>query len=66
FAYFRILDPVDTEGVEPLAHALPVTNVLREDEPAGSLGSEKALANAPQREQGFFRVPKVLDQGSGT
>ncbi|MCK4340837.1 MAG: Asp-tRNA(Asn)/Glu-tRNA(Gln) amidotransferase subunit GatC [Phycisphaerae bacterium] len=66
FAYFRILDTVDTEGVEPLAHALAVTNVLREDEPADSLCSEKALANAPQREQGFFRVPKVLDQGSGT
>ena len=63
--YFQQLDRVDTEGVQPMAHALPMTDVVRDDEPGASFDSEKALQNAPQREQHFFRVPKVLDQGSG-
>src|SRR5262249_32256451 len=47
--YVAQLGEVDTEGVEPLAHALPVQNVFREDDPAPSLGVDEALANAPQR-----------------
>ena len=50
---------------EPLAHPLPVTNVLREDEPGVPFDPERALQNAPQREGSFFKVPPVLDQGSG-
>ena len=60
--YFEQLNEVDTDGVEPTAHPLPVTNVYREDVPVEPLGVEKALANAPARETPFFRVPKVLDQ----
>jgi len=63
--HFKQLETVNTTGVEPLAHPLPVTNVLREDEPGVPFDPERALQNAPQREGSFFKVPPVLDQGSG-
>ncbi len=56
---FDELSQVDTEGVEPLSHALSVVNVLREDEVHESLGREKLMKNAPAEENGFFRVPKI-------
>ncbi len=62
--YVRQLERVRTEGVEPLAHPLSVTNVLRDDVPGASFATERSLHNAPQREGPFFRVPKVLDQGA--
>jgi len=60
--YVALLDELDTKGVEPLAHCLPVHNVFREDEVEASLSNEQALANAPQREDGFFAVPRILGQ----
>jgi aspartyl-tRNA(Asn)/glutamyl-tRNA(Gln) amidotransferase subunit C len=48
---------LDLEGVEPTAHPLDLVNVWAEDEPRPSLPVEEALANAPEREQGFFKVP---------
>ena len=48
---------LDLEGVEPTAHPLELVNVWAEDEPRPSLPVEEALANAPDREGGFFRVP---------
>jgi len=65
--YFEKLNELDTSQVEPTAHALPVTNVFRPDEPGVTgrpLGPEGVLANAPQRDGNFFKVPKVLDQDS--
>ncbi len=62
--YVEQLDEVDTTDVPPTAHALPVQNVFRTDEPRRSLDPDQALANAPQREGSFFAVPKVLDQDS--
>lgn len=62
--YVRQLSEVNTDGVEPTAHALPVCNVFRADEPAPSLDSAQALANAPASDTPFFKVPKVLDQDS--
>lgn len=59
--YVNQLQQVNTEGVEPLAHPLPVSNVFREDEPAPSLLVDAALANAPQRRKDFYAVPAVLD-----
>ena len=59
--YVAKLREVRTEGVEPLAHALPVQNVFREDEPAESLPREQALANAPKQRDGCFAVPAVLE-----
>jgi aspartyl-tRNA(Asn)/glutamyl-tRNA(Gln) amidotransferase subunit C len=48
---------LDLEGVEPTAHPLDLVNVWAEDEPHESLPVEEALANAPEREEGFFKVP---------
>lgn len=64
FNYVDLLNEVNTDNVEPLTHALPITNVLREDAIRPSLTTEQALTNAPQAERGFFVVPKVLDQES--
>ncbi len=60
--YVQQLAAVDTANIEPTSHALPVTNVLREDVPGPTLTPDQALANAPQREGNFFGLPKVLDQ----
>ena len=62
--YVEQLNEVDTRDVPPTAHPLPVSNVLREDVVRPSLTPEQALHNAPDRHEGFFRVPKVLDQES--
>jgi aspartyl-tRNA(Asn)/glutamyl-tRNA(Gln) amidotransferase subunit C len=48
---------LDLEGVEPTSHPLELANVWAPDEPQPSLSQEEALANAPDREGGFFRVP---------
>jgi len=61
--YVEKLRALDTQGVEPLAHALPIRNVLREDEPRESLSPEAALSGAPETDGDFFRVPRVLDDG---
>lgn len=54
------LQQVDTTGVEPMAHPLPVANVFRPDEPGESLPVNAALANAPSRGGNFFAVPAVF------
>jgi len=73
--YFKQLQAVDTEGVEPLAHPLAhplaVTDVLRADEPRADeprecFDTSTALSNAPERAGPFFRVPQVLDPSPGT
>ena len=50
---------LDLEGVPPTSHPLDLVNVFAEDEPRASLPREDALANAPDREGGFFEVPPV-------
>ena len=62
--YVEQLNELNTDGVEPTAHPLALVNVLREDLSAPGLTAEQALANAAQREGGFFRVPRVLDAAS--
>jgi aspartyl-tRNA(Asn)/glutamyl-tRNA(Gln) amidotransferase subunit C len=59
--YVDQLRQVNTEGVEPLAHPLPLNNVFRDDEPAPSLPVDEALANAPDRRGNFYGVPAVLE-----
>jgi aspartyl-tRNA(Asn)/glutamyl-tRNA(Gln) amidotransferase subunit C len=59
--YIDLLKAVNTEGVEPMAHPLPVQNVFRDDVPAASLPTDKALANAPDRNGDFYSVPAVLE-----
>ncbi len=58
--YMELLSEVDTEGVEPMAHALDMHNVFRPDELGQSLDREEALANAPNRDQECYLVPAVL------
>ena len=64
--YIEKLNELYTDAVEPLAHTLPIHNVFREDVVKESLDVEEALGNAPQRADEFFKVPKILDDGSGT
>ena len=63
--YVEKMNELDTDDVEPLAHCLPVHNVLREDIPRPSLTNDQALANAPDSEDEYFKVPKILDDNSG-
>ena len=63
--YMEKMNELDTTNVEPLAHCLPISNVFREDSVKESLGTEKTLANAPQRDEEFFKVPKILDDSAG-
>ena len=59
--YVELLNEVDTDGVEPMAHAVELSNVLRADEPAESLPRDQALANAPKSDGRYFLVPPILD-----
>lgn len=59
--YMEKLDKLDTEGVEPLAHILPLRNVLRKDEVKPGLERDEVLKNAPAHRQGLFQVPPVLE-----
>ncbi|HOK57537.1 Asp-tRNA(Asn)/Glu-tRNA(Gln) amidotransferase subunit GatC [Methanothrix sp.] len=58
--YFQQLDEVDTEGVEPTYRVVDLANVFREDVPRDSLPQEEALMNAPRREEGYFRSPRIV------
>jgi aspartyl-tRNA(Asn)/glutamyl-tRNA(Gln) amidotransferase subunit C len=59
-AYMDTLKRVDTEGLPPTTHAIALTNALREDQPRASLDPDGALANAPDREDDYFLVPKII------
>lgn len=59
--YVDVLDKVNTEGVEPTAHVLPLKNVMRADKAVSSLSRELALSNAPEQEDGYFKVPKIIE-----
>jgi aspartyl-tRNA(Asn)/glutamyl-tRNA(Gln) amidotransferase subunit C len=58
--YIAKIGEVDMANVEPMAHALPLQNVLREDVIEPSLPLEKVLQNAPETDGPFFKVPKVI------
>jgi aspartyl-tRNA(Asn)/glutamyl-tRNA(Gln) amidotransferase subunit C len=60
--YVDQLAEVDTDGVEPMAHAVPVTNVFRDDVVAESLTRDEALVNAPHRDERGYLVPAVLGE----
>ena len=60
--YATLLQAVDTSGVPPTPYILPLTNVLRDDEAAPCLSNAAALANAPDSDQGFFRVRAVFEE----
>ena len=60
--YVEQLRRVNTDGVEPTAHVLPLVNVLRDDEVRPSYPVEAMLANAPDAQDGQFRVPRILEE----
>jgi len=59
--YIDKLNELDTTGVAPMTHAIAVTNAFREDRVVESLGTQAAVANAPDPRGEFFRVPKVIE-----
>ncbi len=59
-SYVAKLDELDTSSVEPTTHALSVTNAFREDKVKPSLTQREALANAPEHDEVFFVVPRVI------
>ena len=58
--YADALKKLDTANVQPTAHPLPLNNVFREDTARPGISNEDALANAPEQEDGFFKVPKIV------
>jgi aspartyl-tRNA(Asn)/glutamyl-tRNA(Gln) amidotransferase subunit C len=60
--YIETLRQVDTAGVAPTSHVLPLANVMREDEVRPSYPVEAMLANAPDADGETFRVPKILEE----
>jgi len=59
--YVEKLKELNTDGILPTSHAVPMENAFREDRTQPAIGVEKALANAPDRVESFYRVPKVIE-----
>ncbi|MFE6078518.1 MULTISPECIES: Asp-tRNA(Asn)/Glu-tRNA(Gln) amidotransferase subunit GatC [Paenibacillus] len=59
--YAEKLNELDTENIEPTTHVLHVSNVMREDETKESLSIEQVMRNAPEEEEGQFKVPAVME-----
>jgi aspartyl-tRNA(Asn)/glutamyl-tRNA(Gln) amidotransferase subunit C len=59
----ELVQSLPTEGVPPTSHPLPMTNAFRSDEVTASLDRDEVLAQAPDHEDGYFRVPRILDDG---
>jgi aspartyl-tRNA(Asn)/glutamyl-tRNA(Gln) amidotransferase subunit C len=58
--YFAVLDELDTEDVEPTYHVIGITDVVREDEPKAALSQSEALRNAPKKENGYIKSPRMF------
>jgi len=59
--YMEQLNGLDTTGVEPTSHAIPISNVFKEDEVRPSFPQKEVLAIAPDQEDGHFKVPKIIE-----
>lgn len=57
--YVEQMNEVDTTGVEPMPHPIPIYNVMRDDVVKYEQTKEELISNAPYEEDGFFRVPKI-------
>ncbi len=60
--FSRQLDKIDTDGVEPAFHSIPLTNIFREDMEHMSMDRELTLSNAPQREENYFKIPRIIGE----
>jgi aspartyl-tRNA(Asn)/glutamyl-tRNA(Gln) amidotransferase subunit C len=61
-AYIDKLRALDTEGVEATSHAIPLANVMRDDEPRPPFPADAMLMNAPDLHGAFFRVPRIIEE----
>ena len=61
--YVQQLQSVPTDRIPPTSHVLPLSNVMRKDEPGGSLSQDVVIALAPDTQPPFIKVPKVIDAG---
>jgi len=59
--YVEQLNELSTDGILPTAHAVPMENAFRPDQVKPSIGVDKALQNAPDADNGCFRVPKIIE-----
>jgi len=59
--YVKQLGEADIDGIEPMAHAIDITNVFRADEPRPSLDRADVIANFPETAQNLVKVPKIID-----
>ena len=60
-SYMEQLNRLDTAGIEPTSHAIPVYNAFREDETRTSLPKAEVLGIAPDQEEGHFKVPRIIE-----
>ena len=59
--YMEQLNRLDTKGVEPTSHAIPIQNAFREDETKPSFPQEEVLGIGPEQDEGHFRVPRIIE-----
>jgi aspartyl-tRNA(Asn)/glutamyl-tRNA(Gln) amidotransferase subunit C len=59
--YIETMNELDTEGVEPMSHVLPLKNVFREDVVINENNREELIKNAPKQKDGCFAVPKTVE-----
>ena len=60
-SYMDKLNELDTSGVEPMSHVIDLCNAFREDAARVSFHQEVTLENAPEKERGFFKVPRIIE-----
>ncbi len=59
--YVEKLNELDTRNVAPTSHILDITNIMRDDAPGQSLPQDRALANAPEKAAGHYKVPRIIE-----
>ncbi len=59
--YVEKLNELDTRNVAPTSHVLYITNIMRDDAPGQSLPQDRALANAPEKAAGHYKVPRIIE-----
>jgi aspartyl-tRNA(Asn)/glutamyl-tRNA(Gln) amidotransferase subunit C len=60
-AYMEQLNRLDTTGIEPTSHVIPISNVFREDEVKASFPKDEVLGIGPDKEGGYFKVPRIIE-----
>ncbi len=59
--YVEKLNELDTKGVQPTSHVLDIKNVMRDDVAVPGLAQDRALANAPEKAAGHYKVPLIIE-----